>query len=80
MAKVLRTAGWPAGVRPYNLRHSLGIALSESGVDFADVAGVLGHKDVRTTRRSYVPVLNSRMERAAKAIEGRLGGWTPPDP
>jgi integrase len=71
-ARALRSAGWPAGVRPYNLRHSVGIALSESGVDFVDVAGFLGHKDVRTTRQNYVPVLNSRMERAARMIEGRL--------
>jgi integrase len=74
-AKVLRTAGWPKDVRPYNLRHSLGIALSEAGIDFVDVAGHLGHKDVRTTRTSYVPILNSRMERASRAIDGRLSGW-----
>lgn len=80
MARVLRTAGWPEGVRPYNLRHSLGIGLSELGVDFADVAGWLGHTDVRTTRRAYVPVLQSRMERASRAIEGRLGGFADPAP
>lgn len=78
MAKVLRSAGWPKGVRPYNLRHSVGISLSESGVDFADVAGYLGHRDVRTTRESYVPVLNSRMERAGKLLDGRLNGWSVP--
>ena len=77
-ARALRSAGWPAGVRPYNLRHSVGISLSESGVDFADVSAHLGHKDVRTTRKNYVPVLNSRMERAARMIDGRLGGWREP--
>jgi integrase len=71
-ARALHSAGWPKHVRPYNMRHSVGIGLSESGVDFADVAGFLGHKDVRTTRKNYVPVLNSRMERAARMIEGRL--------
>jgi integrase len=76
MARALRTAGWPAGVRPYNMRHSVGIALSESGVDFVDVAGALGHRDLRTTRASYVPILNSRMERAARSIDGRLSGWS----
>lgn len=75
MAEVLRAAGWPKGVRPYNLRHSTGIELSERGVDFADVAGWLGHTDVRTTRRSYVPILNSRMERAGRLLDGRLQGW-----
>ena len=76
-ARVLRNAGWPEHSRPYNLRHSAGIGLSERGVDFADVAGFLGHKDVRTTRQSYVPVLNSRMERAGKLLDGRFGGWVP---
>lgn len=78
MARVLRACGWPEGVRPYNLRHSLGIGLSESGADFADVAAYLGHKDLRTTRQSYVPILNSRMERAGLLLSGRLSGWTVP--
>lgn len=76
-AKVLRHAGWPKGVRPYNLRHSVGIALSERGVDFVDVAGQLGQKDIRTTRKSYVPILGSRMERAGRLLDGRFGGWVP---
>lgn len=78
MARVLRRAGWPSSVRPYNLRHSVGIHLSEIGVDLADVAGYLGHKDVRTTRESYVPVLGSRMERVGGLLNGRLKGWTVP--
>jgi integrase len=77
-AEVLRAAGWPDHSRPYNLRHSVGIGLSESGVDLADVSGWLGHSRVQTTRSAYVPVLNSRMQRAAIAIEGRLNGWRVP--
>lgn len=77
-ARALHSAGWPQDVRPYNLRHSVGIGLSESGVDLADVAGWLGHTDVRTTRSAYVPILNSRMQRAAEAIDGRLSGWKAP--
>lgn len=75
MAKVLRGAGWPAGVRPYNLRHSLGIEISERGIDLQDVGGWLGHTHLQTTRSAYVPVLNSRMQRVSQAIEGRLSGW-----
>lgn len=74
-ASVLRSAGWPEGVRPYNLRHAVGIALSESGVDLSDVSALLGHTRVQTTRSFYVPILNSRMQRAAQQIEGRLQGW-----
>jgi integrase len=78
MAAVLRAAGWPQGVRPYALRHSVGIEISERGIDLADVGGWLGHTSVQTTRSAYVPILNSRMQRIATAIDGRLAGWTVP--
>lgn len=71
MALVLRHCGWPAGVRPYTLRHSVGIALSESGTDLADVGAWLGHSRVDTTRKFYVPVLAGRM----KAVGEVIGGW-----
>lgn len=75
-AEALREAGWPAGLRPYHLRHSVGIALSEAGVDLADVQAHMGHTRIATTRTFYVPVLRSRQEAAGKAIEGRIG-WQP---
>lgn len=71
-ARTLRTAGWPQGVRPYNLRHSIGIALSEAGIDLSDVQEMLGHKHIATTRRHYVPVRASRMQRASESLDGRL--------
>lgn len=72
-ARVLRSAGWPAGVRPYNLRHSVGIALSEQGEDLADVQHWMGHTKPETTRKHYVPVLNSRLQKASQKLDGRLG-------
>ena len=72
-ARRLRTSGWPKGVRPYNLRHSTGIALSEGGTDLADIQAFMGHKQIATTRRHYVPVLNSRMQKASEQIDGRIG-------
>lgn len=75
-ARVLRSCGWPKGVRPYNLRHSVGISLSEAGIDLADIQAVMGHKRIATTRRFYVPVLGGRMEAAGKAIDGRMQ-WKP---
>jgi integrase len=72
-AKVLRSAGWPKAVRPYNLRHTVGISLSEAGVDLADIQAHMGHKRIATTRKFYVPVLSSRMEAASRLLEGRLG-------
>jgi site-specific recombinase XerD len=82
-AKVLQTAGWPRHIRPYNLRHSIGIDLSERGHDLADVGGWLGHSDPRTTRSAYVPILQGRMQRLSESLSGRLKGWnhgTVPNP
>lgn len=78
MATVLRAAGWRKGVRLYELRHGTGIALSDAGVDLADIAGFLGHSDLRTTRSTYVPIRASRMQRASEALEGRFSGWAVP--
>lgn len=75
MARTLRSAGWREGVRPYELRHSVGIALSDAGVDLADIAGMLGHTDLRTTRQTYVPIRQARMQRASEMLNGRFKGW-----
>lgn len=69
----LRRAGWPVGVRPYNLRHSTWIEASERGNDLHDIQLGAGHKLASTTRRHYVPVLQSRMQRMSESLEGRLG-------
>jgi integrase len=74
-AEALRRAGWPADVRPYNARHTLGITLSEGGTDLDDVGSMMGHKRRETTRRHYVPVLNSRMQKASESLAGRFKGW-----
>lgn len=78
-ARTLRTAGWPTGLRPYNARHTLGITMSERGVDLDDVGAHLGHKRRETTRKHYVPVLNSRLQEASEAIDGRFSrAWSRP--
>lgn len=71
--RTLRRYGWPAGVRPYNLRHSLGLALSEAGFDLADIGPHLGHKRPETTRAHYVPVLGSRLQTMSEAMGDRIG-------
>lgn len=83
--RTLRSAGWPADLKVYQARHTIGMSLSEAGVDLDDVGPLLGHKaGSRMTRQHYVPVLNSRIQRAAEAINGRFLGWIvgptlPPD-
>ena len=71
-ARVLRIAGWPEGVRPYQLRHSVGLTLSEKGHDFRDVADRLGHRNTETTRENYVPVLGSRMQAMGETLGKRI--------
>lgn len=81
--KSLRSAGWPIGVRLYQARHSTWIAASERGADLADIAAGAGHTDLRLTRRTYVPVLNSRMQQLGERLDGRFSGWPAvpnPDP
>jgi integrase len=75
MARVLRAAGWPAGVRPYELRHNVAMAMMDAGLPLDDASMQLGHKDLHTTRKTYAPIRASRMQRASEAIEGRFGGW-----
>ncbi len=71
-SRVLRSAGWPRGVRAYNLRYVVGISLSESGADLSDVQAHRGHRRISTTREHYVPVLGSRMQAISEQIDGRL--------
>jgi integrase len=73
--RVIRKAGWPKDVRPYQARHNTWMAASEAGIDLADIATGAGHTDSRMTRRMYVPVLNSRLQRLGEALEGRFQGW-----
>ena len=74
-AKRIRAAGLPAHLVPYQLRHTVGIALSEAGVDLKDIGDHLGHKHIETTRRHYVPVLETRLQRASEKLAERKLGW-----
>lgn len=72
-ARTLRRSGWPANVRPYNLRHATGLTLSESGIDLRDISSHMGHKSLNTTAGFYVPQLHSRLKSLGKSLEGRFG-------
>lgn len=71
--RVLRRCGWPKGIRPYALRHSVGLALSERGADLGDIQAHLGHASIDTTRRFYVPQIDSRRVLVSELLERRLG-------
>lgn len=71
-AKTLRRNGWPAGVRPYNMRHQTLQTLSQKGVDFGAVQQAAGHASPVTTRDNYVPHELETSKAASAAIEGRF--------
>jgi integrase len=73
--RVIRSAGWPKTIRPYQARHTTWITASERGIDWADISAGAGHRDIRTTRRAYVPVLNSRLQTMSERMDGRFGGF-----
>ncbi len=74
-ARTLRSAGWPKDIRPYQARHTTWITASELGIDLEDISVGAGHKDTRMTRKVYVPVLNSRLQKMSEALDGRFHGW-----
>lgn len=71
-AKVLKRNGWPKQIRPYNLRHSVGLGLSARQVDLGDIQSHLGHASPVTTR-IYVPGVPERAKVASAKLDGRLG-------
>lgn len=75
-AKELYAAGWPRGVRPYNTKHTVAIALGEQGTDWEDMKDWFGHKDVKTTR-IYAGHILARTRATAKRLHGRIG-WKLP--
>jgi len=79
-AAAVRAAGWPAHVRPYNARHSVGIDLAERGIEDSDIQAQLGHTDLTMIRRHYTGVRLSKMRRVSEALEGRLGWAGAPSP
>lgn len=71
-ARTLQRNGWPKAIRPYNLRHTVGLRLSELGVDLGDIQSALGHSSPTTTR-IYVPGVLARLREASAKLDGRIG-------
>src|SRR4029450_13661403 len=71
-AQTLRRNGWPAGVRPYQLRHQTMQTADARGVDLGGVQLIGGHASPETTRRFYAPGELARSREASEALEGRF--------
>jgi integrase len=74
-ARTIRTAGWPAHVRPYQARHTTWITARERGVPLEDVSDGAGHTDTRMTKRFYTGILNGPLQRMSETLDGRFQGW-----
>lgn len=70
--RVIRKAGWPANVKPYQARHTTWITAAERGADLADIQIGAGHKDLKTTRLHYTGVRHSRMQKLSEGLDGRF--------
>lgn len=80
-AKLLRRHGWPEDIPPKNLRHSFAIDHLRAGTDIGDLQGLLGHRQIQTTRTHYAPVLLSRLEVVtSRRTLNLLNGATGPVP
>lgn len=71
-AKTLRRHGWPKNVRPYNLRHTGAIDFLRQGGSLDDLQGLLGHRQIETTRRHYGPILLARLRKAINRNPRRI--------
>lgn len=68
----LRAAGWPKGLRPYELKHAVGITLAEQDADRHDIKDWYGHADVKTTE-IYTGRVMTRVRRTAAKLDHRFG-------
>lgn len=68
----IREAGWPATISTYNYRHAGAMDALDRGASLGDVQGLLGHREIETTRRVYGPLSESRQQQISAQMEGRL--------
>lgn len=71
-SKTLQRNGWPKGIRPYNLRHTVGQTLRELGADLGDIQDHLGHASPDTTSQFYVGPSLDRLRAISARLEGRV--------
>lgn len=73
--RVIRSAGWPKDVRPYQARHTTWITASERGVPLNVVADGAGHTDMRLTKKFYTGILNGPLQAMSERLDGRFKRW-----
>jgi integrase len=68
----LQRAGWPKGMRVYNVRHAVAYAIRARGGDARDVQDQLGHTTLETGAH-YFDQDPARAAAVSAALDGRLG-------
>lgn len=72
--KKLYAAGWPKDVRPYNAKHTVGLALAESGLGWDDIRDYFGHAD-STMTKVYTGIVAKRLKHASEKLADRKLGF-----
>jgi integrase len=71
-SKTLKRAGWPARIRPYNLRHTAALSIRARGGDLEDVQDQLGHASIDTARAFYLSAIPARQKATSARLAGRF--------
>lgn len=71
-SKTVKRHGWPENVRPYQLRHTFAIDHLLSGTSLGDLQGLMGHKDITTTRKNYAPIQTALLKKAVSRRKLKL--------
>jgi integrase len=61
-------------VRFHDLRHSAASLLIAAGVELVEVSKLLGHSEVRLTADLYAHLVKQTATKAARLMDGLLGG------
>jgi site-specific recombinase XerD len=68
-----KRADFPAGVRPYDLRHAYATELLAEGVPLHEVSWLMGHASSNFTADRYAHRVKRRDDAARNAIERAMG-------
>lgn len=72
--KVLYAHGWPAGVKPYSAKHTVGITLRKGGASFREIADHYGHVDPATSK-IYTGVVFTKHSATSRILAQRKLGF-----
>jgi len=73
-SKTIQRAGWPKGIRPYQLRASTAQTLRRRGGDPSDVQEALGHTSIETGRTFYYAATPEQQAAISARLDDRFGG------